>query len=286
MEFRFFKLHTGGNDYILIDASRQKVPERDQRGALAHRLCNRHTGIGGSGLILLSWSPGEAPEAEVWTSRGKEAPLMGDPVLILCRYLFDNGLVNDHEITIRWKKEHYKARIIDSAHFRLTLPPPETPGGSPLIEKANADYNATLLVHGQKRVFTPVQVLRSSPVFFMDIHDKERLRETAEAAWRGLSGTRGWEKHFNPLFASVSSRQELRLTVPCRKAAANNIDACAAAAVAAVLNGFTEREVRIERPSGEYYFQWNEKTSRIYLTGSAGYLFSGEYAAAVEAPSP
>ena len=48
---RFTKMHGLGNDYVYVDCVRQPPP-RDP-AALARRVSDRHTGVGGDGLILI-----------------------------------------------------------------------------------------------------------------------------------------------------------------------------------------------------------------------------------------
>ena len=54
---KFTKMHGLGNDYIYIDAFEEVV--RDPQ-PLARRLSDRHFGIGGDGLILISPSRADA----------------------------------------------------------------------------------------------------------------------------------------------------------------------------------------------------------------------------------
>lgn len=51
MRIPFSKYHGAGNDFILIEDLRQDFPEKDVK--MIARLCNRHTGIGADGLMLL-----------------------------------------------------------------------------------------------------------------------------------------------------------------------------------------------------------------------------------------
>jgi diaminopimelate epimerase len=53
---------------------------------------------------------------------------------------------------------------------------------------------------------------------------------------------------------------------------------CAASAlVAAVVNGFTDREVFVHLKGGDVFLQWEETDAHIWLTGPAAYVFTGTY---------
>src|SRR5687767_10026855 len=51
MTFTFYKCHGAGNDFIIFDDRKKKFPAKDVE--LISSLCNRRTGIGADGLILL-----------------------------------------------------------------------------------------------------------------------------------------------------------------------------------------------------------------------------------------
>ncbi len=54
--------------------------------------------------------------------------------------------------------------------------------------------------------------------------------------------------------------------------------ACAAAGlVAAVVSGFTDREVFVHVRGGDIFLQWEERDNHIWLTGPARYVFTGTY---------
>jgi len=48
----FFKMHGGGNDFVLIDHRERFIPVPEQP-RFARRLCAGKTGVGADGLILL-----------------------------------------------------------------------------------------------------------------------------------------------------------------------------------------------------------------------------------------
>ena len=68
---RFTKMHGAGNDYVYVDCFAQPFP-RDP-AALARAVSDRHFGIGGDGLILIS--PSEVADARMrmYNADGSEA---------------------------------------------------------------------------------------------------------------------------------------------------------------------------------------------------------------------
>ena len=75
------------------------------------------------------------------------------------------------------------------------------------------------------------------------------------------------------------SRAELEMRVWERgtgETLACGTGACAAA-VAAILNGKTDRAVTIHLLGGDLFIEWNESDGHVMMTGPAREVFSGEW---------
>lgn len=75
-KIRFYKYHGAGNDFIIIDNREQKVvfDASDQIASI----CNRHTGIGADGLILLEESGSYDFRMKYYNSDGNESSMCGN----------------------------------------------------------------------------------------------------------------------------------------------------------------------------------------------------------------
>jgi diaminopimelate epimerase len=69
MPLHFIKVEAGGNDFVLVDARRE--PVRDAP-ALAIRLCDRHRGVGGDGLLTLEGGRSGPPLLRMFNPDGTE----------------------------------------------------------------------------------------------------------------------------------------------------------------------------------------------------------------------
>jgi diaminopimelate epimerase len=86
---KFTKMHGAGNDYIYIDARRQK---RDWP-ALAVSMSDRHRGAGSDGLILALPSDKAHLRMRMFNADGSEGEMCGNGIRCLVRFALDKGIV-------------------------------------------------------------------------------------------------------------------------------------------------------------------------------------------------
>ena len=82
------KMHGARNDFIVIDA--RLTPVNDGP-FLAGRLCDRHTGIGADGLLIVEGSNTGDVAMRVINADGSEAEMCGNGVRCVARYLDEKG---------------------------------------------------------------------------------------------------------------------------------------------------------------------------------------------------
>lgn len=93
MEMAFEKLDGLGNDFVFLDGLEQPV---DLSPDQARRLCDRHTGIGADGVIVVrpSDQPGCAAYMHYINADGTLAQMCGNGVRCFAKYLVDHGIVD------------------------------------------------------------------------------------------------------------------------------------------------------------------------------------------------
>jgi diaminopimelate epimerase len=91
MEFRFSKMHGAGNDFVMIN-------DMDERCSLSpgaiSRLCSRHRGIGGDGLILIRPSAMASFAMRYFNSDGAEADMCGNGARCAAAFAYENGIAH------------------------------------------------------------------------------------------------------------------------------------------------------------------------------------------------
>lgn len=73
----FYKMHGGGNDFVLVDHRRALIPEAEQP-RFARRVCARQVGVGADGLILLEGSDQADFRWRFYNADGSEAEMCGN----------------------------------------------------------------------------------------------------------------------------------------------------------------------------------------------------------------
>ena len=87
--FRFAKLQTCGNDYIVLENFRGEItcPE-----SLCVTFCDRHYGIGADGIVLIEGSNQADARIRLFKADGSEDPMSGNALRCVGKYLYDNGI--------------------------------------------------------------------------------------------------------------------------------------------------------------------------------------------------
>lgn len=97
MKLRFTKMEGCGNDYIYFDCLEQMVPEPEK---LSVRLSDRHTGIGGDGIILICPSRSADAKMRIFNADGSEGKMCGNGIRCVGKFLYDNRIVPKEVIRV------------------------------------------------------------------------------------------------------------------------------------------------------------------------------------------
>src|ERR1700732_1492589 len=84
----FTKMHGCGNDYVYVAALR------------ARRLSDRHSGIGGDGLIMLAPSNSADIRMEMYNADGSRGDMCGNGIRCLARLAFERGIVRKNPMVV------------------------------------------------------------------------------------------------------------------------------------------------------------------------------------------
>lgn len=110
MQFSFFKYHGTGNDFIMIDNRNGEFPKEDVK--LISSLCERHTGIGADGLILLEDDPESDFKMVYFNADGKEGSMCGNGGRCVVAFARKLGLI-EHTTTFSAADGLHEAEFVN-----------------------------------------------------------------------------------------------------------------------------------------------------------------------------
>lgn len=274
----FTKMHGAGNDYIYIDATRE-VPEAPE--ALAQAVSDRHFGVGSDGLVLIMKSDKADFRMRMFNADGSEAEMCGNATRCIGKYVYDKGLTYKTELTLETRAgiKYLTLHVSDGEVESVTVDMGEpilTPADVPA---ASADPEVKISekerICGKEYAITAVSMGNPHAVIFVDeVTDRLVLGEGS-----AIESAPIFPKKTNVEFARIIDRNNIEMRVWERgtgETLACGTGACATA-VAAVLNGMTDRDVNLHLLGGSLHIKWDTETGHVLMTGPAAFICDGVY---------
>lgn len=291
----FAKVHACGNDFLLVE----KAALTGAPGELARRMCHRHTGVGGDGLVTLAPLATAAAEFRIFNSDGSEATLSGNALRCAAAWLFSQGrakagapgsaeqIVLDTRVGLRTL--HFLGRDGAAWSFRAEMgaprfaaedvpfaPPSRVTGGAPLpVPLVGVELPVNAAACGKVRA-TILHMGNPQCIVLVDDFAAQDWRALGEE----LERHRWFPDRANIGFVRVLNPETIEARFWERGAGhtlASGTGSCACA-VASHMNGRSGRRVRVRLEQGEMDVEWREDGG-VELTGTAVIVCTGEYAA-------
>lgn len=274
-ELKFTKMHGAGNDYIYINGFQHKI---DNPGELAIKLSNRNFGIGSDGLVLILPSETCDFRMQMFNSDGSEAEMCGNASRCVGKFVYDNGLTSKKEITLETLAGTKYITFLDGdAKSRKITVDMGEPILDPQLIPVNVDskpvINYPLDIDGKIWEVTCVSMGNPHAVTFT----KDIYKLDLPVLGPKFEKNPIFPRKTNTEFIEVIDGNNLNMRVWERGAGetlACGTGACAAA-VAASLNGLTDRKVTIHLLGGDLNIEWRESNNHVYMTGEAVTVFEG-----------
>ncbi len=263
-EVKFTKMHGLGNDYVYF--TEMPCPPQ-QLGDLSRRLSERHTGIGGDGIILALPSKVADFQMRIFNADGSEAKMCGNGSRCVGKLVYDSGLTRKTELTLE--------TLAGIKHLRLHV------GADGLVESVSVDMGVAVVSPAVRlstslgmRDVVPVNVGNPHGVVFTDHAPTDADVLTVG---RELEVNPYWPDRANIETARVIDRRHIAMRVWERgsgETMACGTGACATAAAARSL-GLCESRVIVSLPGGDLEIEVTEG-GRIIMTGPATTVFTGK----------
>jgi diaminopimelate epimerase len=274
----FAKAHALGNDFVLV---KEADVAGTSLGALARTLCDRHTGIGSDGLVVLKPSATPLAAFRIYNADGSEAGISGNALRCAAAWLLSGEKIPSspsitlqtpvgtrHLVFLRREGEAWVFRAeMGKPSFAAADVPfrPPRPAPEPIIRfplpVVDTTIPATILSMGNPQC-----------ILFIE--------ETAAWDWRVLGAELEQHPYFpdraNVGFARVveTGRIEARFWERGAGHTLASGTGCCAAVVAAHLAGKVGRRVRVAVERGEVEVCWRDDDV-LELTGPAEIVAEG-----------
>ena len=277
---RFTKMHGAGNDYVYVNCFDEPVPRDIPTTAIA--ISDRHTGVGGDGLVLIG--PSEVADARMrmFNADGSESEMCGNAIRCVAKYVSDRGIARKPELKIETGRGVLTMQLFTGRDGKVEQVTVNM--GAPILESAripttlpgDPPRNAKLEVAGMSIDVTCVSMGNPHCVTFVDeVHDDWVLRVGPQ-----IEHHPAFPRRVNAEFIQVVSPDEFIMRVWERgsgETMACGTGACASA-VAGVLTGRTNRTVTAHLRGGDLKLEW-AASGEVFMTGPATEVFSGEWSA-------
>ena len=278
----FAKLEGLGNDFLVVSA---EAAEGRSLFGLSQQICDRHYGIGADGLLIYSPedpASGADFRMRIFNADGGEAELSGNGLRCLAAFLFAENLAENAVVRIATLAGLKVLRLTDSSPPEYRF---EVDMGEPILERSRIAFKPSS--GPDSLIAFPLPVggeVHSVTVSSMgNPHCSLFVNQFSDVDWEHLGNQIESHPFFpertNIEFIRVRGRNEIEVRFWERgvgKTFSSGTGSCAAI-VASILNGRTDRKVKIQTLGGSLEIEWRVD-NRLQLRGPARWICSGEYA--------
>lgn len=280
MLLKFSKLEGLGNDFVIIDDRTQEIEAYISYNELSLKVCDRHFGIGGDGLIVVLNSKTHDLKYRIFNPDGSEPQMCGNGMRAYAKYVYDNKIITKSEFkvetlagTIIPKVNLGENSLVETVRVDMGIPITEA-NKVPFISKEKVAISESIKVLDKEFEITAVSMGNPHGVIFLEKINRDFVRKYGPV----LECHEKFPEKSNIEFIEVLSKDEMKMYVWERGAGetlACGTGACATL-VAAYLNNKTDSSATIHLLGGDLMIEWDLETKHIFKTGPAKLVFNGE----------
>lgn len=273
MRINFTKMHGLGNDFVVIDATKNKVflsPEK------IRILSDRHFGIGCDQILLVEPPVQDTADFKyrIFNADGSEVSQCGNGARCFARFVHDKQLSDKSEIIVDTNAGQLLLCLNDNGLVTVNMGVPRhKPEEIPLQTQKESQFYA-INAEGIEYVMSAVSM--GNPHAVIKVDDVNSF--PVEKIGAKLESHPFFPERANIGFMQILDRRHIRLRVYERGAAETL--ACGSGACAAVVvgieNGLLDHLVHVTLPGGELSIRWDGRDEPVLMTGPAVSVFEGQ----------
>ncbi len=281
---KFFKIHSLGNDFLIIDeAESEPFPDI---GSFAGRICDRHTGVGADGLLLISVKDKAKGRVKfrIFNADGTEAEISGNGLRCAAAYLYHQKKISSPHIIFLTTAGQRECKLIEGKknlfHIRIEMGIPhlkskEIPFDDGSTHDKIIDYPLSI----NQKIYPITAISLGNPhcAIFVD-------RFPARIEWHQI----GREIESHPFFPNRTNIEFIRVLGRdvidvlfwergVGETLSSGSGSCAAA-VASILKNLTDKKVQVRTSMGYLTVEWEKK--KVYQSGPAEIVLKGKFLSA------
>ncbi len=273
MGMRFYKYHGLGNDFILTDDREGTISASPMR---AVRLCDRHTGVGADGWILVRPSGTCDIQMFLYNSDGSVAEMCGNGLRCFAKFVYDHGIMKKEAFTVETPAGVMSVKLTvengQAAWVRANIGQPSFDRALIPMEGQGICKRENITVLG--RTFTISACRMGVPhvvVFGTDFTDEDVLRYGPALETHPVFPGKA-----NINFANVLDDHTVEVRTwerGCGRTLACGTGSCATAVLCA-REAITKNKVEIRLQEGSLFIEVTD--GGVMMTGPAACSFAGE----------
>lgn len=272
---RFSKMHSLGNDFVVLDGITQFVPVHRR---LFRQLSHRRFGMGCDQILLIE--PPENPEFDflyrIFNADGKEVEQCGNGARCVGRYLKDSGLFYGNHLKLQTQTRTVHVYLEQYPLITVDMGPPNLePSQIPIVANRSYPHRYQIELFHENKVFHGLSLGNPHAVFF--VPDVKAV--PVEKIGRTMQKHPAFPKGVNVGFCRVMARNHVQLRVFER--GCGETYACGSGACAAVISGILNQElsdtVGVDLPGGRLTVQWKGDGHPVLLSGPTQMVYNGEF---------
>ena len=272
MEIAFTKMHGLGNDFVVIDVTKQAITLTPRQ---IERIADRHLGVGCDQLLLVE--PPKSSNADfgyrIYNSDGGEVGQCGNGARCFARFVREKGLSGNNEIRVDTLAGQLLLTFGENGDITVNMGVPRfRPAEIPLMaDKQMLQYG--VFIQGKQWNFAAVSMGNPHAVLRVDNVSKAPVNEVGAE----LESHPIFPEHANIGFMEVVDPHHIHLRVFERgvgETQACGSGACAAT-VAGIVNGWLKTPVRVDLNGGNLDIICNGVDQPVFMSGPATTVFEG-----------
>ena len=280
---KFTKLHSLGNDFVVVfaDALGSFSP-----ADLTRRICDRHTGAGADGLLLISMKDQKEGRVgfRIFNADGTEAEISGNGLRCAAAFLYHRKELQAPRMLFETTAGERACHFLESSGkrfmFQVEMGTPRfsseaIPFDDGSFHERIVDYPLNI----QQKVFAITCVNVGNPHCSIFVERFFPARIVWNQVGQQIESHPFFPNRTNVEFIRVINRQEIEVLFWERgvgETMSSGSGSCAAA-VASILKGLTDRKVKVWTSLGSLTVEWEK--DKLFQSGPAEVVFDGEYLA-------